>query len=192
MNIINLLNAEYLVSILLIVCIVAMVFNKKINIAGIFQLQFKIFKNNKTKKVSILDILSFIICPVVLSLTICLWYGFIIDKELAQILTTAFSLIFTLLFAFQAILVSKKDSNNKVEREVIHQTFVSIVTASIYSLVIIVLSVILMFVSNCTAVKVLTILVLTLSFMTIMLLLMIIKRTFKVYIHDDNQSSNNK
>ena len=185
MKIEDFLRMEYLFLALIVICLVAMLFNSKSNISSIFSAQFKVFINNRRKRISILDIFSFVVCPIVLSLVICFWRGFVITKDLAQILTTAFSLIFTLLFAFQAILVGKKDSNNEVESKVIKQTFVSIVTASVLSLISIILSAILMFTSNCIATRIFTTLILALSFMTIMLLLMIIKRTFKVFTHDD-------
>jgi len=116
-----------------------------------------------------------------------LWYEFYIDRELSQILTTTFSLVFTLMLAFEAILVSKKDSTNVIEKEVISQTFISVVSSSILSLIGIILSVVIMFITNCTAVNIITILVSVLSFMTVMLLLMIIKRTFMIFMNDSKK-----
>lgn len=189
MKIEDFLKPEYIFPALSVACIIVMLINSKINITSIFVAQIKVFKNNKTKKTSVLDVFSFIFCPIALSLVICLWYGFVINEDLAQILTTAFSLIFTLLFAFQAILVGKKNSSNNVENDVINQTFVSIVTSSIFSLTMIILSIMVMFFSNIIITRVLTTIILALSFMTILLLLMIIKRTFKVFMHDDKNDS---
>ena len=182
------MKIEYIVTALTIACIFVMSFNRKINVAKVFIEQLKVFKDNRTKKISFGDILSFIICPILLSLIIIIWHGFIIEKELAQILTTAFSLIFTLLLAFEAILVGKKDSTNEIEKEVINQTFITIVSSSVFSLVGVVLSIIIMLVSNNIWKMVLSTSLLSLSFMTIMLLLMIIKRTFAVFMRDSKNN----
>jgi len=178
-------NAEYIVIALTVACVLVMLFNRKINIGRVFLEQLQVFKNNRTKKISFWDILSFIICPILLSLIMVIWYEFSIEKELAQILTTAFSLIFTLLLAFETILVGKKSNGNDIERAVVNQTFISAVSASIFSLMGIILSITIMFASKDIAIKILTAFILALSFMTVMLLLMIIKRTFKIFIQDN-------
>ena len=179
------MKLEYIITALVVVCILVMLFNRKINVAKVLFEQLKVFRNNRTQKTSFWDILSFIICPILLSLIMVFWHEFYIDNELAQILTTSFSLIFTLMLAFETILVSKKDSKNVVEKEVISQTFISVVSASIFSLTGIILSITIMFASNCTVIKILTAIMLVLSFMTVMLLLMIIKRTFKIFMSDN-------
>ena len=181
------MKIEYIFTTIAFACIILMLFNRKVNVLKVFVEQLKVFKNNRTKKTSFLDILSFIICPIVLSLIMVLWYEFYIDRELSQILTTTFSLVFTLMLAFEAILVSKKDSTNVIEKEVISQTFISVVSSSILSLIGIILSVVIMFITNCTAVNIITILVSVLSFMTVMLLLMIIKRTFMIFMNDSKK-----
>ena len=181
----NKVTGEHIVAALTIACILVMLFNRKINVVKVFVEQLKIFKNNRTQKVSFWDILSFIVCPLLLSLIMVTWYEFSIKKELAQILTTAFSLIFTLLLAFETILVGKKNSTNEVEREVINQTFISAVSSSVFTLTGIILSITIMFVSNGITIKILTTIILTLSFATVMLLLMIIKRTFKIFMRDN-------
>jgi len=168
-----------------IVCILIMLFNRKISVAAVFIEQLKIFKDHRTKKISFWDILSFLICPILLSLIMVIWYEFSIEKELAQILTTAFSLVFTLLLAFETILVGKKNTGNDIERAVVNQTFISAVSTSIFSLIGIILSITIMFASKGIAIKILTAFILALSFMTVMLLLMIIKRTFKIFMQDN-------
>ena len=180
-------TAERIVAILTVICILAMLCNRKINVAAVFVEQLRVFKDNRTKKISPWDIVSFIVCPIFLSLVLVIWYDFSINKELAQVLTTAFSLIFTLLLAFETVLVSKKNSTNDIEREVISQTFVSAVSASILALVGIILSMMIMFISDACMLRIFTTLILVLSFMTIMLLLMIIKRTFKIFMNDNKK-----
>jgi len=181
-------SIEYFIIALTVILIATMLFNRKARIVKVFVEQLKVFKNDRTQKVYFWDILSFIVCPTLLSLIMVIWYDFRIDKEFAQILTTAFSLIFTLLLAFKAILIGKKNSGNEIEKEVIKQTFVSVVSASVLSMIGIILSITIMLASNCVVLMISTMSILALSFMTIMLLLMIIKRTFVIFTRDDQTS----
>jgi len=180
-------TTERVVAILTVMCILAMLCNRKINVVSVFVEQLRVFKDNRTKKISRWDIISFMVCPIFLSLVLVIWHEFSINKELAQVLTTAFSLIFTLLLAFETILVSKKNSTNDIEREVISQTFVSAVSASIFALAGIILSMMIMFIADACMLRIFTTLILVLSFMTIMLLLMIIKRTFIIFMNTNKE-----
>ena len=58
-----------------------------------------------------------------------------VDKNLAGVLTTVFAFVFTVLFGFAAILVGKMDGSNGIEKRVVGETFVSIVTSTILSLI---------------------------------------------------------
>jgi len=181
-------KTEYIITAITAICIFIMLFNRKVRIIRIFLKQISVFKNNSSNKISILDVFSFIFCPIVLSIIITQYYDFVIKKELAEILTTTFSLIFTLLFAFEAVLVGKKDSTNEIEREVIKETFISIMTSSVLTLGASILSMAILFTDIRLIHEILTVAVLILSFMTIMLLLLIIKRTFNVYMNNDKEN----
>jgi len=179
------LKTDYIFWALTAVCLLTMLLNRKISIAKIFLEQLKVFKDNRTHKASPWDIFSFIICPIGLSCLATYHYKFVIEKDFAETITTAFSLIFTLLFAFEAILVNKKDSENATEREVIKETFVSIMSACVLSFVATILSIVIVCVGSDWLLKIITTIILTLAFIMIMLLLLIIKRTFKVYMRSD-------
>ena len=155
--------------------------NKKVRILSVLIKQLQVFKNAKTDKISIWDIVCFIFFPIVLSVIITFGVGSIIDDTLAGVLTTVFAFVFTVLFGFAAILVGKLDCDNEIEKQVVGETFVSIMTSNILSLIASILSIAIIITGDEKAKLILTICVYSFSFMIIMLLLMISKRTFIIY-----------
>ena len=149
--------------------------NKKVRILSVLIKQLQVFKNAKTDKISVWDIVCFIFFPIVLSVIITFGFGSIIDDKLAGVLTTVFAFVFTVLFGFAAILVGKLDCDNEIEKQVVGETFVSIMTSNILSLIASIIT------GDEKAKLILTICVYSFSFMIIMLLLMISKRTFIIY-----------
>ncbi|WP_440526717.1 hypothetical protein [Simiaoa sp.] len=155
--------------------------NKKVRILSVLIKQLQVFKNAKTDKISVWDIVCFIFFPIVLSVIITFGFGSIIDDTLAGVLTTVFAFVFTVLFGFAAILVGKLDCDNEIEKQVVGETFVSIMTSNILSLIASILSIAIIITGDEKAKLILTICVYIFSFMIIMLLLMISKRTFIIY-----------
>lgn len=155
--------------------------NKKVRILSVLIKQLQVFKNAKTDKTSVWDIVCFIFFPIVLSVIITFGFGSIIDDTLAGVLTTVFAFVFTVLFGFAAILVGKLDCDNEIEKQVVGETFVSIMTSNILSLITSILSIAIIITGDEKAKLILTICVYSFSFMIIMLLLMISKRTFIIY-----------
>ena len=155
--------------------------NKKVRILSVLLKQLQVFKNAKTDKISVWDIDCFIFFPIVLSVIITFGFGSIIDDTLAGVLTTVFAFVFTVLFGFAAILVGKLDCDNEIEKQVVGETFVSIMTSNILSLIASILSIAIIITGDEKAKLILTICVYSFSFIIIMLLLMISKRTFIIY-----------
>lgn len=155
--------------------------NKKVRILSVLIKQLQVFKNAKTDKISVWDIVCFIFFPIILSIIITFGFGSIIDDTLAGVLTTVFAFVFTVLFGFAAILVGKLDCDNEIEKQVVGETFVSIMTSNILSLIASILSIAIIITGDEKAKLILTICVYSFSFMIIMLLLMISKRTFIIY-----------
>ena len=155
--------------------------NKKVRILSVLIKQLQVFKNAKTDKISVWDIVCFIFFPIVLSVIITFGFGSIIDDTLAGVLTTVFAFVFSVLFGFAAILVGKLDCDNEIEKQVVGETFVSIMTSNILSLIASILSIAIIITGDEKAKLILTICVYIFSFMIIMLLLMISKRTFIIY-----------
>lgn len=168
-----------------VVIVCAMLFgNKKVRVLPVLIKQLQVFKNAKTNKISIWDIVCFVIMPIVLAVLIAFGFGCTIDNILAGVLTTVFAFVFTVLFGFAAILVGKLDSNNEIEKQVVGETFVSIMTSNILSLISAVISIAIIITNNEIANLVLSICIYSFSFMIIMLLLMISKRTFIIYCNN--------
>lgn len=105
-----------------------------------------------------------------------------IGEILGNLLTTVFSIIFTVLFGFAAIMISKIDSRNENEKQVAEETFISIVSSTNLSLFAAILSIIITQIDSIIGFKIISILILCFSLIIIMLLLMITKRTFFLYI----------
>lgn len=174
-------NKIVLIVIAVIIVFVMLFCNKKVRVFPVLMKQLQVFKNAKTGKTSIWDITCFILMPIALGVVIVFGFECKIDNTLAGVLTTVFAFVFTVLFGFAAILVGKLDSNNKIEKQVVGETFVSVMTSNILSLISAVLSVVIIITNNKIASLVLSIFVYSFSFMIIMLLMMISKRTFKIY-----------
>jgi hypothetical protein len=174
-------NKIVLIAIAVVIACVMIFGNKKVRVFPVLMKQLQVFKNAKTDRTSLWDILCFVIMPIVLAVIITYGFDCQIDDTLAGVLTTVFAFVFTVLFGFAAILVGKLDSNNEIEKQVVGETFVSIMTSNILSLIAAVLSIMVIITNNEMANLVLSICIYSFSFMIIMLLLMISKRTFVIY-----------
>ena len=155
--------------------------NKKVRVFSVFIKQIQVFKNAKTGNFSLWDFVCFLLMPIGLAFIMTFELEAVIDGELAGTLTTVFSLIFTILFGFAAILIGKLDSKNAIEKQVVEETFVSIVSATLLSLLSAILSIIIIKVNKTAVLSIFSLIVFFLSFVTVMLLLLIIKRTFIIY-----------
>ena len=165
----------------LVIVFVMLFANKKVRVFSVFVEQLQVFKNAKTNRFSLWDFICFLFLPIVLAVVIVYGLQAIISNELAGTFTTVFSLIFTLLFGFSAILIGKIDSQNVVEKQVVEETFVSIVSATLLSLISAISSIIIVIFNNAIILSISSLIVFSLSFITVMLLLLIVKRTFIVY-----------
>ncbi len=177
-------NRMVLVVIAIIIMCTMLFGNKKVRVLPVLIKQLQVFRNAKTGKTSVWDIICFIFLPIILAIIITLGIGCIIDDALAGVLTTVFAFVFTVLFGFAAILVGKLDSNNEIEKQVVGETFVSIMTSNILSLVVTILSIMVVITNNNVVSMILSICIYSFSFMIIMLLLMISKRTFIIYCNN--------
>lgn len=160
--------------------------NRKVWLWAVLKEQLAVFKNAKKKRFSPWDCICFFIFPVILSWVLVYQLDVVISKTLAELLTTVFSIVFTVLFGFAAILVSKIDSPNKIEKQVTQETFVSIVSATLLSLIAAVLSIILTQLTAEIALQIISIGIFSFALIIIMLLLLITKRTFFLYIDHKN------
>lgn len=174
-----------LILIIAILFILMIFFNKKVCLTRLFIKQIQVLKNDRTKKFSIWDLVCFIVFPIIISALITFGLSYQIGVELAETLTTVFSLVFTILFGFAAVIVEKSTSYDSKKGRVIGETFVSIVTSTVLSLFATVVSILLTTIKTLSIISILSFILLGLSFTIIMLLLMITKRTFVIYCEDE-------
>ena len=160
--------------------------NIKVRLWSLLIEQIRVFRNDKKKKISLWDCICFLVFPMVISLIFVYKLGFTINNNLAELLTTVFSIVFTVLFGFAAIMISKIDSQNKTEKQVAEETFVSIVSSTILSLIAAVLSIVLTQVKSVICLQIISSGVITISLIIIMLLLLITKRVFLLYVDRKN------
>ena len=140
---------EKIASISVIVILICMLFlNPKVNIIKILIKQLSVFKNAKNEKISVWDLVCFIVAPIVLAILLVFILGYDISNSVASVLTTVYAFVFTVLSLINAI-ASIILLNINEDSECVR----NLVSAIIYSI----------------------------SFITIMLLLMITKRTFIIY-----------
>lgn len=170
---------------ILIICL--MFTNPKIREYRLLKKQLKVFKNAQTQKTSIWDIVCFIVLPIMLSVVIVFGLGCVISTSIAQVLAIIFAITF--LFGYMATLMMKivrthDDSESLLCKEVSEDIFVTIMTSSILSLMATILSIAILITSP-NIIRLITCIlsmcVFSLAFMIIMLLLMVIKRTFIIY-----------
>lgn len=158
--------------------------NRKVWLWAVLKEQISVFRNAKKEKVSLWDCLCFFVFPWVVSYICTCKLNFVIKDDLAELLTTVFSIVFTVLFGFAAVMVSKIDSDNKKEKQVAEETFVSIVSSTVLSLIAAVLSIILTQIKNVLCLQIISAALVTISLVIIMLLLLITKRTFYLYVNN--------
>lgn len=158
--------------------------NRKVRLLAVIIEQIKVFKNAKNEKISFWDCFCFLVSPWIISYICTYKLDFIVERELAELLSTVFSIVFTVLFGFAAVMVSKIDSGNKKEKQVAEETFVSIVSANLMSLITAILSIALTQIDIDRIVKIVSFGVVGSSLMIVMLILLITKRTFFLYVNN--------
>lgn len=173
-----------------IICLIGLlliiVFNPQIQLTRIFVEQFKVYKNDKTHKISMFDILSFLIAPICISILTSVSLPYEKVATSAGTIMTVFSIVATLLLSFLALLVDKSTTNQK-EKEVIDQTFVTISVDIVYSIFVVMLFVLPDFIEFTDIIE--KIFVGVVAFLIIKILLnvfMILKRMHAILSNADN------
>lgn len=132
---------KYCAFLLILCCAFFAMFNKKISLFKIFAAQVKVYKNDKTQKYSIVDIITFIVVPIIIGAVLGYTLPISSVSRYSNTVITIFTLIATVLLTFVTIIYDK-DYNNSKKNEVIKQTIVTIITSVIYSMIIVALVVI--------------------------------------------------
>ena len=178
----------WIVILIALLAVTMLFFNKKVNLIWLFIKQLEVFKNARTGKRSIWDIICFFVFPIAISGLIVFGLSFRITTQLADTLTTVFSLVFTILFGFAAVIVERRESDTLKKKRVISETFVSIITSTSLSLFAAFISILLTVLTKDLYVSILSLILLAVSLHIIMLLLLITKRTFVIYCESERDS----
>lgn len=167
-----------------ILIFIMLFFNKKVSLIRLLISQLKVFKNDQVGKYSIWDMICFFAIPMAVSVLIVFGIPYQMSAKLAEVLTTVFSLVFSILFGFAAVIMERSASNNLKKKQVVNETFVSIVTTTVLSLIAAIVSIFLSQIENDKIISILSVVLFALSLMIVMLLLMITKRTLVIYCDD--------
>jgi len=147
--------------------------------------------NKKTKKIYWLDIVTFFISPILISLIIVLYYKLYLDNTILQVFITVFSLISALLFTFITSLVEKnnlykdmKDRNEEQEKFflLIRETLLLIMYTIVIGILDTLSLIILYFTSTHILSIILNVLCIFLSLQIFIYIFSIIKRFYKLVI----------
>lgn len=167
-----------------IIALVMLLGNRKVRVTQVLVAQLRVFRNAKTGKISIWDGICFVVMPVIVAAIISFGLGWEINSDtLTGILVLILVLIATALeFMF---LTRRTESDNKVKKQVMNETFVSVLTANVLSLFTAILSIVVIGVYDSIAKKILTACIYSALLMVAMLILMILKRIFALFIDND-------
>lgn len=155
--------------------------NPKTRLVRVVKEQFNIYKNDRTGKIYWLDILCFIVVPMVLAIIISHNLPFSEIVAHAGTIITVFSLIATLPLSFLALLIDKILQSKK-EQEVAKETFVSITLDILYSMIVIGIIIVSAYCDVSEPVQ--KIIVAIIAFLVVKIalnILMILKRVFSIW-----------
>lgn len=170
-----------------VIIIIVMLFgNRKTRVAQILAAQLRVFRNAKTRKTSIWDSICFIVMPVIVAIIISFDLGWEINSDtFTGILALILVLIATALEFMFLARRTETESDNKVKKQVMNETLVSFLTSNVLSLFTAILSIVVLEVYDSIAKKILTACIYSAVLMIAMLILMILKRIFALFIDND-------
>lgn len=174
--------------IIIIVCVILSLFNKKIRCNLLFSEFLKIFKNNRTGKISFFDVICFFIFPLIIAICLVVGFDYSFSKDIANVLLTVFSITFTLLFGVMSILSVTLDSDDKIKKQISREAFTAVSFSMLSSLISLVLLIIYLVLKDYEIVNdydmnviIFEVMTGTITFLTlnmIMLFFMVIKRSY--------------
>lgn len=183
------MNWQVIVSIVAIVlCVLILMINPKAHYKGLLRKQFNIFYDvrKEKKKIYWFDLISFVACPLGLSLAIVLGLKILLTTESIGILLTIFTIFFSIIFSAFSFL-SNLSPNKKIEKEVVEETTIALFTESELSMFEIVVLLIDYFLSDAISNGVfisdwimvsISFLSIFIAFLNLTMLLIVVKRIF--------------
>lgn len=171
-------------------CVLLLLINPKAHAKGLFKKQFSIFYDVRKdkKKIYWFDLVSFVLCPLALSLAIVIGLKTILTTDSIGVLLTVFSLFFSIIFSSFSFL-SSIGINKKPETMLVRETTIALFTESELSMFEIIILLINYFLTNAASNEVLrekwilifaSFLSIFIAFLNLSLLLIVIKRVFLI------------
>lgn len=118
-------------------------------------------------------------------------FSYYFSIEVANILLTVASILFSVVFSILSIVTAKSKSNDEIEKKVIHETFISICTTTFFLLLSIILLIIYVIAlgsdEQVILYKIMSNFILFILIHTIMLITMIIKRFVLIFLNDSSK-----
>lgn len=170
------------------------IFNRKIHVYNIIKGHFGTYQNDNTGKTSLIDYLSFILLPILISCYITFISDIVLSK--VDVLLTVFSIFTALLFNFLMLIIQIKEKVNSDKEDLVNnvdlekyykcvdQTYYNVSFAVLLSIIAIVLLWIISILPNEEITLILQITSAVTETVMIMFffdLLMILKRVFAIY-----------
>lgn len=166
----------------LVVSLFFMLLNKKIRCSKLVKDLFKIFYDNRRQKISIIDLISFFACPIIIGVAIAIGFDYCFSIDVSNALLTIFSILFTLLFGVMSLLTATLNSDNITKKKVSNEAFTAVAFAMFISLIVLILMIVyialLEKISAIIYFKIFTAIIISLAINMIMLFFMIIKRSY--------------
>lgn len=159
---------------------IAILLNRKINIWKIIRRQFAVYRNDKTKSISVYDIFTFVVFPIIMAIALV----FLIDYEFMSnrldTMITILSIAATVLFSFLTLLMDKtKAEEGEKAKQVSNETYVTIIMTILYALLSVIVLVVYFFMPKMVVVYQIFNAVIYLLLIKILLnILMVLKRMF--------------
>ena len=167
---------------IVIICMIFMLFNRKIRCTELIKNSLSVFKDNRNGKIYWYDIFSFLISPVFISVAVVIGFDYYFNREMANTLLNVFSIMFTLLFGITSILNSATENKDEIKEKISIEAFTIAsfsMLISLLSLVIVIIYIALLDYKFANALYMsLTVIVITLSIILVMLFLLVIKRSY--------------
>lgn len=174
----------------IVVCTILLFINPKAHLRGLLKKQLHIFYDVRKgkRKIYWFDLISFLLCPTVLSLAIVLGLKIVLSTESIGILLTIFSIFFSIIFSSFSFL-SGINTDKKLEKRVVNETTIVLFTESELSMFEIIVLLINYFLTSTESSEIkieewilitTSILCVFIAFLNLTLLLIVIKRVFVI------------
>lgn len=166
---------------IVIICILIMfsLFNAKVNVLSIIKDHYKTFYNARTNKVSIIDIITFTVTPLIVAVVLVCCFKLSLISHINSLITV-YSIFAGLLLNFLVLIVGVKKKDSENYNKLIIETITNTSFAILLTLFNVVLLCIMEYITLQVIIQILTVVIIFLSLVFVFTVLMILKRIYKL------------